>query len=306
METPIQYVLVSIISISILLTIVNAIRSYRRLSHIPGPPLAAVSRLWMLKSLLGPRTHNLYEACLKYGTLARVGPNELVTSDPDLVRHMHANRSPCVRSPHYRAYRFKPGADNILSETDEHRHQDLRNNMASGYAGKENPGLESEIDERIRDLVNLVDRKYIYTTGESGRQMDFARKAQSFTVDIISGLAFDQLFENLTFDEDKYEYMKSTEEAMPVTILITELIKVRSFLEKSSLIKMLVLSARDKIRFNKIIGLTKEKVAERFGDNKKVKQNILRSFLSHGLSQDDTALETVLQLLASEPPKIIC
>ena len=123
METPIQYVLMSIISISILLTIVNAIRFYRRLSHILGPPLAAFSRLWMLKSLLGLRTHlNLYEACLKYSTLARVGVNELVTSDPDLVRRMHANRSSYVRSPHYRAYCFKPEVDNILSEIDKHRH----------------------------------------------------------------------------------------------------------------------------------------------------------------------------------------
>ena len=297
MATLIQYVIVTIISMSILSTIVSNIRSYRRLSHIPGPPFAALSRLWILKSLLGPRTHlNLYEACLKYGTLARVGPNELVTSDPDLVRRMHANRLPYVRSPHYQAFRFKPGVDNVLSETDEHRHQDLRKKMASGYAGKENPGLESEIDERIRDLVNLIDRKYVCTAKEPGRQMDFARKAQFFTVDVISGLAFGQSFENLTLDEDRDEYIKSVEEAMPVTILMTELSEVHSFLEKSSLMKMLAPSARDKIGFGKIIGLAKEKVAERFGDDKKVKQDMLGSFLNHGLSQEDAESETVLQL----------
>ena len=41
--------------------------------------------------------------------------------------------------------------------------------MASRYAGKEDPRLESEIDEQIRDLVNLIDRKYVCTAEEPGR-----------------------------------------------------------------------------------------------------------------------------------------
>ncbi len=41
--------------------------------------------------------------------------------------------------------------------------------MASRYAGKENPRLESGIDKRIRDLVNFIDRKYVCTAEEPGR-----------------------------------------------------------------------------------------------------------------------------------------
>ena len=297
MELTTQYMLIAIVSALIFLAVVNAVRSYRRLSHIPGPRLAAVSRLWALKGLLGTRRHLcLYEANLKYGTLARVGPNELLTSDPELVRRMHAHRSPYLRSPSYRAFRFKPGADNVLSEINEERHNNLRKKMASGYAGKENPGLESEIDERIHDLIDLIDRKYICTDQEPGRQMDFARKAQFFTIDVISGLAFGQPFEYLMFDEDRHEYIKTIEEALPVIMSMTELMEVHSFLEKSSLMKLLAQSATDKIGFGKVIKIAKEKVAERFGDDKKVKQDMLGSFLNHGLSQEEAESETLVQL----------
>lgn len=170
--------------------------------------------------------------------------------------------------------------------------------MAAGYAGKENPRLENDIDERIRDLIRLIERKYICTEKEPGIQMDFARKIQFFTLDVISALAFDQPFGDLIDDEDKFDYIKCTEEAMPIMMSMTELPEVRSFLEKSSLVKLLAPSATDKIGLGRIIAIAKEKVEERFGHDRKVKQDMLGSFLNHGLSQEEAESETLLQLLA--------
>ena len=293
----IQYVLAAAGFTLALLTIVNVIRSYRRLSHIPGPPLAAFSRLWLLGGLLGTRNHlNLFEASQKYGFLARIGPNHLTTSDPELFRRMNAARSPYRRSPWFDAMRFKPGSDNVLSERHEEKHEKLRKKMAAGYAGKENPRLENDIDERVRDLIRLIESKYICTREEPGKQMDFAEKAQFFTLDVISGLAFDQPFGNLIVDEDTHGYVKAAEDGIHMIMALTELPEVRSFLEKSSLVKMLAPSASDKIGLGKIIAIANEKVAERFGDGKKVKEDMLGSFLNHGLSQEEAESETVLQL----------
>ena len=168
--------------------------------------------------------------------------------------------------------------------------------MAAGYAGKENPRLEDNIDERVRDLINLIERKYICTEKASGIQMDFARKIQFFTLDVISALAFDQPFGDLIVDEDKFDYIKCTEEALPTMLLMTELPEVRSFLEKSSLVKLLAPSAKDKIGLGRIIAIAQKQVKERFGDGKKVKQDMLGSFLNHGLSQREAESETLLQL----------
>lgn len=297
MATSTQYMLLAVGLISVLLTIVNAIRSYRRLSHIPGPPLATISSLWLLKGLLGTRNHlNLYEANLKYGPLARIGPNHLVTSDPELIRRMKAARSPYRRGPWFTAVRFKPGVDNVLNERQEERHDDLRKKMAAGYAGKENLRLESEIDERIRDLINLIERKYICTKEEPGTQVDFAQTVNFFTLDVISGLAFGQPFGDLIAGEDKFDYVKTVEEAMPRVMLMTGMPKVYSVLEKSSLTKLLAPSATDKMGLGKVIGIAKEKVSERFGDDRKVKQDMLGSFLKHGMSQEEAESEAVLQM----------
>ena len=168
--------------------------------------------------------------------------------------------------------------------------------MAAAYAGKENPRLESDIDERIRDLISLIERKYIYTDEEPARQMDFALIAQFFALDVITGLAFDEPFGDLIVDEDKFEYIKTVREAMPVVMLMTELVEVRSFLEKSSLMKLMAPSATDKIGFGKIIGIAKEKVAERFGDGRKEKQDMLGSLVRRGSSQEEAESEAVLQL----------
>ena len=293
----IQYLLVIAGFSLALLMMTNAIRSYYRLSHIPGPPLAAFSRLWLLSGLLGTRNHlNIHEANQKYGSLARIGPNHLATSDPELVRRMNAPRSPYRRGPWYDAFRFKPGSNNVFSERQEENHERLRRKMAAGYAGKENPRLENDIDERIRDLISLIERKYICTEKAPGIQMDIARKMQFLTLDVISALAFDQPFGDLIVDEDKFDYIKCTEEAMPIMMSMTELPEVRSFLEKSLLLKLLAPSAKDKLGLGKIIAIAKGKVGERFGDGRKVKQDMLGSFLNHGLSQEEAESETLLQM----------
>ena len=306
MATSTIYVLVAGVLTLALLAIGRAIQSYRRLSHIPGPPLASFSRLWILKSLLSSRNHlNLYEANLKYGPLARVGPNHLVTSDPELLRRMNAPRSLYRRTRWYTAFRFKPRADNVFSERREEKHAELRKKMAAGYAGKENPRLESEIDEHISAFISLVERKYVCTDEEPGRQMDFAQTSQFLTLDVISGLAFDQPFGDLVFDRDQFDYIKTVEEQLPVMMVMSELPEVQSFLEKSSLMKLLAPSAMDKIGLGKVIAVAKDEVAERFGENRKVKQDMLGSFLRHGLSQEEAESEAVFQMYVSTYAKLI-
>lgn len=297
MTTSSIYLLIVGVLTFALVTIAHAIRSYRRLSHIPGPPLATISRLWVLQSLLGPRNHlNLFKASLKYGSLARIGPKHLLTSDPELIRRMNAPRSAYRRAQWYTAGRVKPGVDNVFSERREDKHDELRKKMMAGYAGKENPRTESDIDVRIRDLISLIERKYVCTDNEPARQMDLAQKAEYFTVDVITGLAFGESFGNLIADEDKFDYIKTVEEAMPVIMLMTWLPEVHSFLEKSSLMKWMAPSSTDKIGFGKAIAIAHEKVAERFGDDRKVKQDMLGSFLRHGLSREEAESETVLSL----------
>lgn len=66
------------------------------------------------------------------GHLVRIGPNQLVTDDPDVLRHLWAVRSPYKKGPFYEAVRFNPERDNLVSLRDDQAHAVLRAKMAAG------------------------------------------------------------------------------------------------------------------------------------------------------------------------------
>jgi hypothetical protein len=68
------------------------------------------------------------------GSLARVGPNELVTSDPDILRRVWGVRSPYRRGAFYDAVRFDPTRDNLISLRDDTAHTELKAKMAMGVS----------------------------------------------------------------------------------------------------------------------------------------------------------------------------
>jgi len=66
------------------------------------------------------------------GPLVRVGPNELITSDPDVLRKILSIRSAYRRSNWYDALRIDPTHNNVLSERNDEKHNALRAKMAAG------------------------------------------------------------------------------------------------------------------------------------------------------------------------------
>lgn len=119
----------------------------------------------------------LFNDCI--GSLARIGPNDLVTTDIDLLHRMSAARSPYVRSDFFLAFRLAPGIDNIFSMRDDKLHGKRKAQMQMGYTGKENIGLEASIDVQVKNFVDLVRRNYV-STAEETRPMDLAMKVRCF------------------------------------------------------------------------------------------------------------------------------
>jgi hypothetical protein len=68
------------------------------------------------------------------GPLARIGPNDLITSDPAVMRRMLGARSPYRRSDWYIGMRFDPARDNLESQMNDEKHTALRAKMAAGVA----------------------------------------------------------------------------------------------------------------------------------------------------------------------------
>ena len=140
------------------LILLRKFQSWYRLRHFKGPFIASLTRLWLVRCITGGRMHlDFQEVNQKYGmcgyvmtamekisrpmeltkhlgTLARVGPNDLITSDPAMMRRMSAVRSTYRRSEWYIGVRFNPGRDNIVSVRDEDQHNKLRSMMAAGVS----------------------------------------------------------------------------------------------------------------------------------------------------------------------------
>jgi hypothetical protein len=135
----------------------TTVRAWYRLRHIPGPPGAGWSKWWLFKHTWdGTMYIESAEQCFKYGacnmmlavmlavlwtdqyfiagSLVRIGPNDVVTCDPEILKAMGAPRSLYRRSDWYSALRVD--RENILSEKNEERHAMLRNKMAAGVCSR--------------------------------------------------------------------------------------------------------------------------------------------------------------------------
>jgi len=57
-------------------------------------------------------------------------------------------------------------------------------------------------------------------------------------------------------------------------------------------------SEKDQLGLGKVMGIAKQVVGERFGRNKKIQNDMLGSFIRHGLTQKEAESETLVQILA--------
>jgi cytochrome P450 len=211
---------------------------------------------------------------------------------------MNAVRSPFTRGPWYHALKLHPERDNITSYTDERKHADLRSRMAPGYAGKENPHLEQDVDDALLKMHSLIADKYLNRPEDNQfRILDLSRITTFFTLDVISKIAFGVSFGFLENDEDPYGYLANLAQLLPAIILFgvyTELTNLMKWpVMKASLPK-----STDKRGLGRVMGFAADRVRERFGNKPVVRRDMLGAFINKGLTQGELESETLTQITA--------
>jgi hypothetical protein len=68
------------------------------------------------------------------GPLVRIGPNEVLSTDPDVVRMMSAVRSQYTKGLFYETGRIIPHENNVVSTREEHAHKVLRTKIANAVS----------------------------------------------------------------------------------------------------------------------------------------------------------------------------
>lgn len=222
----------------------------------------------------------------------------LMTTNTDLIHRMNAVRSPFTRGQWYSCLKLHPEHENVVSLVDERKHLELRNRMSPGYSGKENLHLEQDVDEQLLKLFNLINSRYVARPEEDVfRTVDLSRITSFFTLDTISTIAFGQTFGFLDHDEDPFGYLKNLEQFLPAIIVFgvyTELTKIL----KMPIMKAALPKSTDKRGLGRVMGFARDRVQERFGHKQVVRQDMLGSFIRHGLTQSELESETLTQITA--------
>ena len=98
--------------------------------------------------------------------------------------------------------------------------------------------------------VQLIKRKYV-SVSSNIRPMDFAAIAQQLTLDMITLLGLGKSFGYISEDTDKYEYIKSMEEAMPLINIFATLPGLCDIMRIPSIQKNFIPTPKDKTGLGK-------------------------------------------------------
>ncbi|KAI0123532.1 cytochrome P450 [Xylariales sp. AK1849] len=278
--------------------VVSYASAWYRLRTIKGPFLASFSYLWMFRvALTGEQAVRYRAITQKYGGLARIGPNDLITNDPEIVRRMNGARSPYKRSSWYQGLRTNPYHDSLFSMTNTDAHDKLKAQMSYGYGGKENPTIEDGIDEQLINMVGLIRRKYV-TTDKSFKPLDMATIANYFTLDAITRIAYGKEFGYLETDTDVYSYIQTVETNVPLLVLFAEIPLLRRLFYSPFALRFIGPKPTDKEGVGKMLGVAHEVVSRRFGSDAEEKLDMLGSFVRHGVSREQCEGEIMFQIIA--------
>ncbi|KAJ0382975.1 hypothetical protein COL922a_011429 [Colletotrichum nupharicola] len=263
-------------------------RSWYRLRKIPGPFLASVSVLWQLKKAVGGTYHeHLNDVARKYGPLARIGPNELLCTDPDSLLKMSAVRSPYTKGDFYDSGRITPGVDNVVSMRDEEEHKAMRARMAPAYAAKENEGFgfESGIDRQLMNFVQLIDQHYVSTDAEF-RPLDLAEKTQYFALDAIGDISFGGAFGFLVEDRDLFRYIEINESSLPIMNVVSVLPWLGRLVHKWPF-RLMLPTENDQIGFGRLMGFARNYAEMRLQPGAKPQKDMMQAFINQGLDLNE-------------------
>ncbi len=191
--------------------------------------------------------------------------------------------------------RIDPYHDSSFSTRDDSLHSAIRSKLVPGYSGKEVGNLHQLVQAQVQGLVQLLDR---HVSGADGACIiDMAQKIQYFALDTISSLAFDSPFGFMEKDEDKFRYIESTGNTVYI-LVATALIPGVISLIQSPYLQWIAPRIKDMAGIGDVMQTAERVVAERYGANPLVKQDMLGSFVKHGFSQKDAETEALIQIIA--------
>ncbi|KAL1882886.1 Cytochrome P450 monooxygenase aba1 [Diaporthe australafricana] len=275
--------------------LISSVVAWWKLRKFPTASwLSNFSYLWLAKTTYSGRLYWVHRELHHEHKLVRVGPNELITGDPDIIRRINKERSGYHRGAWYTGGRLNPYYDNMFSLQQPAAHTKYKSRVAHGYSGREIPDLEIGMDEQIRMLLGVMSDRY----ARPGRHLELAQVTAFFTMDVITRLAFGEAFGYLKQETDLYGFLGSLRVLWPGTSAAADVSWARKILFSKPFLKLLGPSPRDKTGFGALMGVAEHHVAKRFRPDAEQVMDMLGSFIHHGLSQQECEVEGLFMIIA--------
>jgi cytochrome P450 len=295
-----MFLKILIVSCCLLLTLIahSTWKSWKRLCHIPSPSIvAAFTNFWLARITFSGKqfwVHREWHA--HHGPLVRIGPNNVITDDPNVLRDINLTKANYSRGSYYQAGRFNPYHENLFAMLEPVSHRAAKARSAAAYNGADTPGLELLIDEQVEIFMNVIREQHAPRT--SSALLDLGDMSNYFTIDVITSLGFGQALGDLRDVKDHYGFLASVHTLWPYMSTIADLPWLRSIMFSPTFLAYFGPKKTDKHGFGVLMAMVDELISQRLVGKGKARADMLDSLIRHGLDKDDLEAEALLLIMA--------
>ncbi|KAH7371599.1 cytochrome P450 [Cadophora sp. MPI-SDFR-AT-0126] len=210
------YILLGVLSFCLVSFFYRIITSPLR--KIPGPWYASLTHLVLKKHvILGRRVFYIDELHQKYGSIVRIGPNEIDICDPQMFKEVHRIGSGFLKDPWYQTFRHGPGGiHDVFSMIDPKEHAERRRLFAPLWT---NSALHEHwgamVQKKAKLAVSRIKRDALQQEADIFKWWTF------MTTDVITHLAFGESTDMLE-RESRNQYIEDVELAAKLGGVLAE------------------------------------------------------------------------------------
>ena len=173
--------------------------SYRCMFHplhaFPGPNGAKLAALWLSWQLrTKPAFRMLDDLHRQYGPIVRTGPSDLSIVDPQAVRLIYGQQSPCTKNAFYD---MSYPAQSLLSFREKPLHDRRRRVWSTGFSDKALRGYERRIQVYRQKLFDQL-------MACEGEPVNVIKWFNFFAYDVMGDLAFARSFDMLDDNQNHW------------------------------------------------------------------------------------------------------
>ncbi|KAI0479828.1 cytochrome P450 oxidoreductase [Xylaria cf. heliscus] len=179
------------------------------LSQVPGPRFARWSRLWIARALASGKSHEIWvEVNAVYGPVARIGPNHVITDDPEITRRILASGSGYRRGPGFDSVRIDPHVSDSGPERGVHKDNEATTNSFPRFTD-----TSPEATERTIDYMLLIWSESLRNCCAKSDETvcDIGQMIQFLTVDIVTKLFLGHEIGCIKQNRDVHSIIKTVE-----------------------------------------------------------------------------------------------